>query len=66
MPQQQWGGLADRIRPRSCSWRACYVVDAREMFVEGNVSEVVSFGDAFVKWEKKASLKWKTINQSPQ
>lgn len=36
------------------------------MFVEGNVSEVVSFRDAFVKWEKKASLKWKTINRSPQ
>lgn len=30
------------------------------MFVEGTISEVASFRDAFVKWEKETVSKWKT------
>ena len=30
------------------------------MFAEGNISEIVRFGDVFVRWERKTSLKWKT------
>lgn len=30
------------------------------MFAEGNICEIVRFSDAFVRWETKTSLKWKT------
>ena len=30
------------------------------VFVEGDISEIVRFSDAFVRWERETSLKWKT------